>query len=215
MYLLTPELTVVRTRAELELYVARTGAVIDSNTVNFSPPQQTALMDAELAALQADTESLPSRRNKKTPTKFSDFSPNKGSIFKKDEDSAATKKSPLGGESVTSSESASSHKCGQCDKTFPKESHLEEHMLLHLAEKPWPCDKCDEAFKLPDQLRRHAARCGQGVVSAQIFFPWLQIFLRRLFPGRGQVRLRGGAPDPAGPHGDGAVGGGGPQVRCL
>ena len=201
------------TRAELELYVARTGAVIDSNTVNFSPPQQTALMDAELAALQADTESLPSRRNKKTPTKFSDFSPNKGSIFKKDEDSADTKKSPRGGESVTSS--AISHKCGQCDKTFPKESHLEEHMLLHLAEKPWPCDKCDEAFKLPDQLRRHAARCGQGVVSAQIFFPWLQIFLRRLFPGRGQVRLRGGAPDPAGPHGDGALGGGGPQVRCL
>ena len=65
VYLLTPELSVVRTRAELELYVARTGAVIDSNTVNFSPPQQTALMDAELAALQTDTESVPSRRSKR------------------------------------------------------------------------------------------------------------------------------------------------------
>ena len=181
MYLLTPELSVLRTRAELELYVARTGAVIDSNTVNFSPPQQTALMDMELAALQTDTESLPSRRNKKTPTKFSDFSPNKGSIFKKDEDSAAMKKSPRGGESVTSSESVTSHKCGQCDKTFPKESHLEEHMLVHLAEKPWPCDKCDEAFKLPDQLRRHAARCGQGLVSAQKFFIWLQIITSNIF----------------------------------
>ena len=181
MYLLTPELSVVRTRAELELYVARTGAVIDSNTVNFSPPQQTALMDMELAALQTDTESLPSRRNKKTPTKFSDFSPNKGSIFKKDEDIAAMKKSSCGGESVTRSESASSHKCGQCDKTFPKESHLEEHMLVHLAEKPWPCDKCDEAFKLPDQLRRHAARCGQGLVSAQNFFIWLQIITSNIF----------------------------------
>ena len=120
-------------------------------------------------------------------------------------------KSPRDGESVTSSESASSHKCGKCDKSFPRQSHLEEHMLVHLDEKPWPCDN----FQLSDQLRRHAARCGQSVVSAQIFFPRLQIFLRPIFSGRGQVRVRGGAHDPAGPHSDGVVGGGGPHVWGL
>ena len=95
VFLLSPDHRILRSVRELKIYVAKTGAIIDSNIINFSLPQVTGAMESELTTLggkseaEDDKESSRSRRSVKMPSKFSDFTPNKGSIFKKREPESA------------------------------------------------------------------------------------------------------------------------------
>ena len=111
-------------------------------------------MDLELSALIGDSASVrSSRREVKLPSKFSDFKPTKGSIFmKREEDQSSSeasspKKSPQKSPIIVASSSRSlslnssdvtdRYKCDDCDKYFKKKSHLDEHTLIHLGEKPF------------------------------------------------------------------------------
>ena len=42
MFLITPDQKILRTPTDLKLYIAKSGAVIDSNIVNFALPKKTA-----------------------------------------------------------------------------------------------------------------------------------------------------------------------------
>ena len=48
--LITPDQKILRNPIDLKLYVAKSGAVVDSNLVNFSLPKRTAKVDKILAA---------------------------------------------------------------------------------------------------------------------------------------------------------------------
>lgn len=48
MYLITPDQKILRSASDLKLYIAKSGAVIDSNIVNFSLPKKTAKVDKAL-----------------------------------------------------------------------------------------------------------------------------------------------------------------------
>ena len=51
------------------------------------------------------------------------------------------------------------YKCDYCDKYFKKKSHLDEHTLIHLGEKPFKCDKCGWGFRRQDKLTKHLVTC--------------------------------------------------------
>ena len=42
MFLITPDQKILRTPTDLKLYIAKSGAVVDSNIVNFALPKKTA-----------------------------------------------------------------------------------------------------------------------------------------------------------------------------
>ena len=42
MFLITPDQKILRTPSDLKLYIAKSGAVVDSNIVNFALPKKTA-----------------------------------------------------------------------------------------------------------------------------------------------------------------------------
>ena len=53
--LITPDQKILRNPIDLKLYIAKSGAVVDSNLVNFSLPKRTAKVDKVLAAkIEAD-----------------------------------------------------------------------------------------------------------------------------------------------------------------
>ena len=42
MFLITPDKKILRTPTDLKLYIAKSGAVVDSNIVNFALPKKTS-----------------------------------------------------------------------------------------------------------------------------------------------------------------------------
>ena len=42
MFLITPDQKILRTPSDLKLYIAKSGAVVDSNIVNFALPKKTS-----------------------------------------------------------------------------------------------------------------------------------------------------------------------------
>ena len=75
VFLLSPDLKILRNPQELKIYVAKTGSIIDSNIINFSIPKIRSTMESELTTLgiNDDKDSSRSRRSIKMPSKFSDF----------------------------------------------------------------------------------------------------------------------------------------------
>lgn len=75
MYLITPDQKLLRSQTELKLYIAKSGAVIDSNIVNYALPKKTAKVDkflqAKLKVAEPTKVSAPTRvdnaGDKKTP----------------------------------------------------------------------------------------------------------------------------------------------------
>jgi hypothetical protein len=57
MYLITPDQKILKSANDLKLYIAKSGAIIDSNIVNFSLPKKTAKVDKAL-------QKAPSLKNK-------------------------------------------------------------------------------------------------------------------------------------------------------
>ena len=53
MFLITPDNKILRSQTELKLYIAKSGAVIDSNIVNFALPKKTAKVDKTIGKLLA------------------------------------------------------------------------------------------------------------------------------------------------------------------
>jgi len=53
MFLITPDNKILHSQTELKLYIAKSGAVIDSNIVNFALPKKTAKVDKTLGKLLA------------------------------------------------------------------------------------------------------------------------------------------------------------------
>ena len=51
-YLITPDQKILKTPGDLKLYIAKSGAVVDSNLVNFSLPKRTAKVDKMLSNSQ-------------------------------------------------------------------------------------------------------------------------------------------------------------------
>ena len=126
-----------------------------------------------------------SKRSTKVPSKFSDFTPNKGSIFVKTKSPGSElemsagdtpvrtvkiKRSltPESSGSVRSRNSSGSssrrcsterYRCDDCEKCFKKKSHLDEHLLIHSGEKPFKCDKCGWCFRRSDKMRKHKESC--------------------------------------------------------
>lgn len=54
-FLLTPDQRTLKNPLELKLYIAKSGAVIDANLVNFSMPKRTAKIDKQLLRKEVDT----------------------------------------------------------------------------------------------------------------------------------------------------------------
>jgi hypothetical protein len=48
MFLITPDQKMLKSASDLKLYIAKSGAVIDANIVNFSLPKKTAKVDKAL-----------------------------------------------------------------------------------------------------------------------------------------------------------------------
>ena len=48
MFLITPDQKILRTPSDLKLYIAKSGAVVDSNIVNFALPKKTAKVSSQL-----------------------------------------------------------------------------------------------------------------------------------------------------------------------
>ena len=132
-----------------------------------------------------------SKREVKTPSKFSDYNVPKGSILdKRNEEESnelplkiSPKKSPdifkLGGNNTPIN--PRDHKCEECGKIFKKKSHLDEHLLVHGGIWPFVCLKCDAGFRRMDKLRRHMENCkgenaksfvrGAKIKSARLSLP--------------------------------------------
>ncbi|XP_065288862.1 gastrula zinc finger protein XlCGF7.1-like [Dermacentor albipictus] len=53
------------------------------------------------------------------------------------------------------------HLCRLCGRLFPRQSHLERHMLVHTREKTYGCGLCGYATPSPSNLERHVgtAKC--------------------------------------------------------
>jgi len=52
VYLLTPDMKILRSQHDLKIYIAKSGAIVDSNVINFSLPTKTVLMENQLKELQ-------------------------------------------------------------------------------------------------------------------------------------------------------------------
>ena len=50
--MITPDQKILKTPGDLKLYIAKSGAVVDSNLVNFSLPKRTAKVDKMLSNSQ-------------------------------------------------------------------------------------------------------------------------------------------------------------------
>ena len=48
-------------------------------------------------------------------------------------------------------------KCDQCDYRATTTTHLRNHLMKHLDERPHKCDDCDKAFRTRPQLVEHQA----------------------------------------------------------
>ena len=56
----------------------------------------------------------------------------------------------------TNKNSKKSHKCDICEKAFPSQSNLKQHVsLVHNVVKNFTCDKCETCFSSQDYLNRH------------------------------------------------------------
>ena len=55
MFLITPDQKMLKSPGDLKLYIAKSGAVIDSNIVNFALPKKTAKVDKAIQNLQPKT----------------------------------------------------------------------------------------------------------------------------------------------------------------
>ena len=69
MYLITPDQQQLRSATELKVYTAKSGAVIDSNLVNFALPKKTAKVDRKFNDLKKTT-STPSTKKESPPAKI-------------------------------------------------------------------------------------------------------------------------------------------------
>ena len=103
-----------------------------------------------------------SKRSHKTPKKFEDYQPQKKTS--KTAPVETKKKTPLvvHQEAQIDTEQKGSpgkYKCDQCVKEFKKKSHLDEHILIHAGEKPFPCEKCGWSFRRADKMRKHMESC--------------------------------------------------------
>ena len=56
VFLITPDQRILRTPGDLKLYIAKSGAIVDSNLVNFSLPKKTVKTDKLLSAKKAKEE---------------------------------------------------------------------------------------------------------------------------------------------------------------
>ena len=56
MYLFTPDKKMLRCQSDLKLYIAKAGAIIDSNIVNFCLPKKTAKVEKALGKLLAKSD---------------------------------------------------------------------------------------------------------------------------------------------------------------
>ena len=170
VFLVSPDNKIIRNQSDLKLYVAKSGAILDSNIINFSLPHKTSLMESAISEISSDDGSVRSKRTVKTPSKFSDFKASKGSIFaKREEETSPTKSSPPTPAKITptsrslssntSRRSVEDHVCLECNKMFSKKSHLDEHLLIHAGTKPFACSTCGWTFRRQDKLKKHLADC--------------------------------------------------------
>ena len=103
-----------------------------------------------------------SKRSHKTPKKFEDYQPQKRTP--KAAPVEAQKKTIVveaqaAPEEAEQKGSPGRYKCDECEKDFKKKSHLDEHILIHAGEKPFPCEKCGWSFRRADKMRKHMESC--------------------------------------------------------
>ncbi|XP_037816606.1 gastrula zinc finger protein XlCGF57.1-like [Lucilia sericata] len=53
------------------------------------------------------------------------------------------------------------HKCDLCEKSFPNTTALKDHVRVHTGESPFLCPHCGKAFKTGNVLRQHLQRHGE------------------------------------------------------
>lgn len=47
------------------------------------------------------------------------------------------------------------HRCKTCGKVFYDARNLQQHMQIHLPDKPFSCSKCDRNYRMEESLRIH------------------------------------------------------------
>ena len=70
MYLITPDQQQLRSATELKVYTAKSGAVIDSNLVNFALPKKTAKVDRKFNDLKKTNTTTPTKKKTESPAKI-------------------------------------------------------------------------------------------------------------------------------------------------
>ena len=70
MYLITPDQQQLRSATELKVYTAKSGAVIDSNLVNFALPKKTAKVDRKFNDLKKTNTTTPTKKKSESPAKI-------------------------------------------------------------------------------------------------------------------------------------------------
>ena len=58
MFLITPDQKILRTPSDLKLYIAKSGAVIDCNIVNFALPKKTAKVSNKKLRMKQELRTL-------------------------------------------------------------------------------------------------------------------------------------------------------------